>query len=223
MGRKPKLDPVLQAILDNNNIKLDKEIEYKETKESTHFRGEGVLYALEYPKSPRVTKVCKGCGDPFVTPYNGVSYCSRECMIVKLRSTFGIEWIPHEKSRREIFSVTAPPAIIPLAAIQAMKLIVAQAEADLGYPLPIPQVQPFVVKYPYFGGKPSAASEEDYKLPASVLLPSSASLLSPDDPQNQEIPLDEDSLDNFEKEAQFQEPIELVEFADPLGDLFADL
>lgn len=221
MAKKPELDPALAAILAQNNVELDKEEEYKETPEQTHFRGEGVLYALEYPLSPRVTKVCKQCKNPFLANYNGTAHCSQECLVRNLREHFGIAWVPNQKSKLERWQIKAPPAVIPLAALQAMKVIVAQAEADLGYPLPIPDVKPFVVQYPYFG-KVSVASESDYKLPASVALPGSVSTQPLEPHSSQSLP-HESLSDKTEKEAQSQEQNQSKPDDDPFGEIFADL
>jgi hypothetical protein len=171
--KKVAIDPEVAALLAKHNVKapvIDEEVaDYSnETPETQRFRAEGILYSLEYPLSPRVTKVCKReeCKRPFLSNYAAVAYCGNECLALDLRQHFGIAWVPHNRVKKEKWEVRAPAQIIPLQALLAMKTIVAQAEADLGYQLELPvDVKPFVVKYPYFGER-SASSQEEYRLPA---------------------------------------------------------
>jgi hypothetical protein len=230
MAKKPALDPALAAILAANGLgeaveDVEKEKEYADSPEQIKFRGIGVLYALEYPLSPRVTKTCKreSCGSVFLTNYNAVGYCSNECLQKDLSDRYGIKWEPNERGRKERWEVRVPPQIIPMQALRAMKAIVNQAELDLGHPIEIGVSQkPFSVKYPYFGELGDAASESDYKLPALAESPSSASLSEQAPHSLQSLPSSH-SLDTTEKTVQSQAPELPVEHDDLFEDLFADL
>lgn len=139
--------------------------EKKDPPERVAFRGEAVLYALEYPLSPRITKVCKECKDPFSSYYKAVAYCSQDCTIRALRRHFGINWKPNRELKKERWETRGEPRLIPLKALQAMKAIVAQAEADLGFELVLPEIRPFVPKETYFSQQDTSyASEEDFRI-----------------------------------------------------------
>lgn len=240
MKRVAAIDPEVAALLAKHNVKapvIDEEVaDYSnETPETQRFRAEGILYSLEYPLSPRVTKVCKReeCKRPFLANYASVAYCGNECLALDLRQHFGIAWVPHNRVKKEKWEVRAPAQIIPLQALLAMKTIVAQAEADLGYQLELPvSVEPRVVEYPYFG-KRSVSSEQAYRLPepsqseqdrylgtllgsayesqpASEILPTQnhASSQSPESPAPQ-------------SEQEKQSPDKIL--VDPFADLFAGL
>jgi hypothetical protein len=192
--------------------------EKKDPPERIRFRGEAVLYALEYPLSPRVTKRCQECKEPFLTMYKSVGYCSNECAVIHLRKHFGIAWKPNSL-RKEKWQIQAEPKTIPLKALQAMKAIVAQAEADLGFELVLPEILPFVPKSPYYRSQDnSAESEEDYRIsvspePLERRLESLSSLAS----LEQSVP---PSSDNSEKKVQSQEPEQSLEAVDLLESLF---
>lgn len=235
--KKVAIDPEVAALLAKHNVTapiVDEEVaDYSnESADTQRFRAEGILYSLEYPLSPRVTKTCKRqeCGRPFLTNYAAVAYCGNECLALDLRQHFGIAWVPHNRVKKEKWEVRAPAQIIPLQALLAMKTIVAQAEADLGYQLELPvSVKPFVVKYPYFGER-SVSSQEEYRLPA----PSQSELdryqeaVSPaayESQQVSEIPQTQNHVSSQSPESPVQqsEPEKQSQFSDPFADLFADL
>lgn len=237
MKKVAALDPEVAALLAKHNVKapvVDPEVEEysNESPETQRFRAEGILYSLEYPLSPRVTKTCKRqeCGRPFLANYASVAYCGNECLALDLRQHFGIAWVPHNRVKKEKWEVRAPAQIIPLQALLAMKTIVAQAEADLGYQLELPvSIEKRVVKYPYFGER-SVSSEEEYRLPA----PSQSELdryqaaLSPEVSQSQqlsEIPQIQNhvSLGSPESSALSLEQEPQSQPFDPFADLFGDL
>jgi hypothetical protein len=103
------------------------------------FRGQAVLRSLEFPSEERLTKVCKykECGNVFVSNYHSVAYCSVLCMEIELKKHFGLAWTPHARIKKERWEVRAEPEMIPMKALQAMKMIVARVEADLGHPIEI--------------------------------------------------------------------------------------
>lgn len=103
------------------------------------FRGQAVLRSLEFPSEERLTKVCKHkeCGNVFVSNYHSVAYCSVLCMEIELKKHFGLAWTPHARIKKERWEVRAEPEMIPMKALQAMKMIVARVEADLGRPIEI--------------------------------------------------------------------------------------
>lgn len=103
------------------------------------FRGQGVLRSLEYPNEARLTRVCKSpdCGAYFVTNYYSVAYCSILCMEQDLKKYFGLAWKPHARIKKERWEVQAEPEMIPMQALQAMKMIVTRVETDLGRPIEI--------------------------------------------------------------------------------------
>jgi hypothetical protein len=194
--------------------------EKKDPPERVRFRGEAVLYALEYPLSPRVTRICKGCKEPFLTVYKGWAYCSNECAVVHLKKHFGLAWRPNSEARKEVWERHGSAGTIQLKALQAMKAIVAQAEADLGYSIVLPEIRPFVPKSTYWASQDTRfESEEDQKIsvspvPLEVQLESLSSLVSPEQP----VP---PSSDNSEKKVQSQEPEKSSEPSDPLAELFS--
>jgi hypothetical protein len=198
---------------------LPDEEEKKDPPERVRFRGEAVLYALEYPLSPRVTKRCKECNEPFLTLYKSVGYCGNECAVIHLRKHFGIAWRPSRDRRKEKWEIQAEPKTIPLKALQAMKAIVAQAEADLGYSIALPEILPFVPKSPYYRNQDnSAASEEDYRIsvspePLERQLETLSSLVSSEQPA---LP----SLSTTGKKVQSLEPEQSLASVDLLESLF---
>jgi hypothetical protein len=103
------------------------------------FRGQAVLRSLEYPSEERLTKVCKysECGNVFTSNYHSVAYCSMLCMEHELKKHFGLAWRPHARIKKERWEVQAEPEMIPMRALQAMKMIVARVESDLGRPIEI--------------------------------------------------------------------------------------
>lgn len=197
--------------------------EKKDPPELVQFRGEAVLYALEFPLSPRVTKVCKQCEEPFQSYYKSVGWCSQECRIRALREHFGLSWSPNRELKKEKWEVRAEPRTIPLKALQAMKAIVAQAEADLGYSLVLPEIQPFVPKATYWRNQDTAfSSEAEFRIsvsptPLDQSLEELQSLVS----QSDVVPLSVPSLDKTETKVQSPEPIESEALSDPLAELFA--
>lgn len=162
--------------------------EKKDPPEHVRFRGEAVLYAMEYPLSPRITRECKECKEPFLALYKGWAYCSNGCSVTHLKKCFGLSWRPNRELQRERWERGGETATIPLKALQAMKAIVAQAEADLGYSIVLPEIQPFVPKQPYYPHQDIRAStEEDYRIsvspiPLEVQLESLSSLVSQEEP-----------------------------------------
>jgi hypothetical protein len=197
--------------------------EKKDPPELVQFRGEAVLYALEYPLSPRVTKVCSSCKEPFQSYYKSVGHCSQECRVRALREHFGLAWSPNRELKKEKWEVRAEPRTIPLKALQAMKAIVAQAEADLGYSIVLPEIQPFVPKSSYWRNQDTAfSSENDFRISVSPIpleqnLEELQSLVS----QSDEALLSVPSLDRTGKTAQSPELSESEPSSDPLADLFA--
>lgn len=103
------------------------------------FHAQGVVKSLEYPLASRITKVCKHCGDPFTTNYYSVAYCSILCGELDCKKHFGLAWKPHARIKKERWEVLAEPEIVTMRALQAMKMIVARVEADLGHPIEIDQ------------------------------------------------------------------------------------
>lgn len=194
--------------------------EKKDPPEMVRFRGEAVLYALEYPLSPRITRKCKECEEPFLTVYKGWAYCSNECCVTHLKKFFGLSWRPNLQMRQERWERGGATGTIPLKALQAMKAIVAQAEADLGYSIALPEIQPFVPKSTYFRSQDNSAnSVEDYRIsvspePLEVQLETLSSLVSQEESV---LP----SSDNSEKKVQSQEPEQSFASSDPLAELFA--
>lgn len=224
------LDPELAALLEKHNIKpatTDPVVvaESVDPPDTVHFRAEGALYSLEYPLSRMLTRRCKECNDPFRTNYQGQAYCGNACMAEHLRKHFGIAWTPSNRVKKERWEIRVPAQVIPLQALLAMKTIVAQAEADLGYPLELPvDVKPFSLKYPYFGER-EVSSVEEYRLPE----PSQSdqeryreALGWPvSDKHEAPIPYASESP---ETPVQYEEPVEQkpVE-SDPFGDIFSGL
>jgi hypothetical protein len=105
------------------------------------FRGQGVLRSLECPTEERLTKVCKNedCKNVFTSNYHSVAYCSIICCEYALKKHYGLAWRPSSRIQRERWEVRAEPEMIPMRALQAMKMIVARVENDLGYPIEIDQ------------------------------------------------------------------------------------
>lgn len=113
--------------------------ELDDTPQRVLFRGQGVLRSLEMPTEERLTKVCKyeDCGNVFTSNYYSVAYCSILCCERALKKHYGLAWTPHARIRKERWEVRAEPEMIPMRALQAMKMIVARVEADLGRPIEI--------------------------------------------------------------------------------------
>ena len=194
--------------------------EKKDPPEHVRFRGEAVLYALEYPLSPRITRECKECKEPFLTAYKGWAYCGNSCATIHLKRHFGLAWRPNRELSRERWERGGETGTIPLKALQAMKAIVAQAEADLGYELVLPEIQPFVPKSTYFRSQDiRAKSEEDYRIsvspePLERQLESLSSLVS----LEESVP---PSSDKTETKVQSQEPKQSSAYVDPFESLFS--
>lgn len=140
---------MLAAILAEHGIKKPepetvhgepvKSHELDDTPQRVLFRGQGVLRSLEMPTEERLTKVCKyrECGNVFTSNYYSVAYCSVLCCEQELKKEYGLAWTPHARIRKERWEVRAEPEMIPMRALQAMKMIVARVEADLGRPIEI--------------------------------------------------------------------------------------
>lgn len=136
-----------------------------DTPEDIRVEGEWLLYSLQYPLSPRLTKTCTNCGSPFMTNFKGAACCSNRCVVEQLRKKFGLIWSPANRRTKEKWEVTVPAAIIPFDALRAMKKLVAQAEADLGKPIEIGvPVEAFVLPTSPVG-KHSLVSPSTYELP----------------------------------------------------------
>lgn len=224
------LDPELAALLAKHNIKpaeVDAEVaaESIDPPDMIRFRAEGALYSLEYPLSRMLTRKCKWCKDPFRTNYQGQAYCGNACMASHLREKFGIAWTPANKVKKERWEIRVPAQVIPLQALLAMKTIVAQAEADLGYPLELPvDVKPFSLKFPYFGEK-EVSSVEEYRLPEPSQLEKDRYLEAlgwpASDKHEAPIPYASESL---ETQVPLSEPVtETKEESDPFDDIFSGL
>lgn len=140
---------MLAAILAEHGVKSSdpdtthgepvKSHELDDTPQRVAFRGQAVLRSLEFPSEARLTKVCKNedCKNVFVSNYYSVAYCSVLCMEIKLKKHFGLAWTPHARIKKERWEVRAEPEMIPMRALQAMKMIVSRVEADLGHPIEI--------------------------------------------------------------------------------------
>lgn len=190
--------------------KLTTEVEraMDDTPEDIRVEGEWVLYSLQYPLSPRVTKECANCGSPFQTNFKGAACCSNRCVVDQLRKKFGLIWSPANRRTKEKWEITTPAAIIPYEALRAMKKLVAQAEADLGKPIEIGvPVEKFVLPTSHVG-KHSLVSPSTYELPHLAEPEKSSESLPVDPSHNQEVSAQPDSI---------QEPPE----EDPFSFLFA--
>lgn len=121
---------------------FDAEEILKDTPQRVSFRGQAVLNSLEYPELEKITRLCKGtdCGRYYTTNYFAVAYCSNECMQLEMKTRYGISWIPDAQAKKERWEVRAEPEMIPMQALQAMKMIVTRVEHDLGYPIEIPEL-----------------------------------------------------------------------------------
>jgi hypothetical protein len=147
-------------------LSADIEEAMDDTPEEIRLEGEWMLYSLKYPLSPRITKTCSRCGEPFQTNYNGVGNCSNRCVIEELREKFGLLWTPGNRKNKEKWETRVPASIIPYSALRAMKKLVVQAEADLGKPIEIGvSVEKFVLPIPSRVGQRASVSESTYKLP----------------------------------------------------------
>lgn len=146
------------------NVEQEKALD--ETSEAVRLEGEWLLYSLRYPLSPRITRTCQRCGEPFQTNYQGVAHCSNRCVVLELRDKFGIEWKPANRRDKEKWSPREPAGVIPADALRTMKKLVVQAEADLGKPLEIGvPVEKFVLPIPAPFGPRETVPESQYKLP----------------------------------------------------------
>lgn len=106
------------------------------------FHAQGILRSLDYPTEVRLTRICKNddCLEVFATNYRSVAYCSTLCCAYDLKKYFGISWKPNARIKKESWEITEEPEIIPLRALQAMKMIVDRVERDLGHPIPTEQL-----------------------------------------------------------------------------------
>jgi hypothetical protein len=101
------------------------------------FHAQAVVKSLEHPTEFRITQKCKECGDPYTTNYRATAYCSILCAEFHLKKKFGLSWRPNARIKKERWEVLAEPEIVPLKALQAMKLLLTRVEADLGHPIEI--------------------------------------------------------------------------------------
>jgi hypothetical protein len=167
------------------------------------FRGQGVLRSLEYPLEERLTQTCKNedCGAYYTTNYRAVAYCSILCTEQDLKKKFGLAWRPHARIRRERWEVYTEPTMIPMQALQAMKLIVSQVESQLGRPIDF-EPSLFSQKHSEKSSSVSQQSvvekkEEPLSL-ASELLPALPPLSNPPSPVRLEPSQEEpDDLDSW--------------------------
>jgi hypothetical protein len=209
----------LAALAAKYNVETDElESENDDAPERVKFRGEALLYALEYPLQPRVTHECKECGDPFSSYYKNECYCSRLCLIRALRKV-GIEWKPNGNLRKESWERRAEPKQIPLKALQAMKAIVAQAEADLGYEIVLPEIAAFVPKQTYFPTLEQPRELESYRIAVSPTPEAHSVEAEPSSASS--LPQDQTSGNSAVLSAQSPEPIQSSQEPDPLEELFA--
>lgn len=167
------------------------------------FRGQGVLRSLEFPTEERLTKICKSpdCNAYFTSNYHSVAYCSILCMETDLQKYFGLSWRPHARIKKERWEVRAEPEMIPMQALQAMKMIVTKVEADLGHPIEIDE-QAFS------------------KLPSGILKATAPSLVS-ESPEAFSEELVQ-PLPSNKKKVQVQQEQNSEESDDSLSWLFAD-
>lgn len=139
------------------------------------FHAQAVVKSLEHPTEFRITQKCKECGDPYTTNYRATAYCSMLCAELHLKKHFGLAWRPHARIKKERWEVLAEPEIVPLKALQAMKLILTRVEADLGHPIEIDEQA--------FSRLPSGLLKEEKLSSVSGPLPAPADLVS-DSPKN---------------------------------------
>lgn len=188
--------------------------ELEEAMDTTHeelrMEGEWLLYSLKYPLSPRITKICTHCGEPFQTNYKAVGNCSNRCVILELKEKFGISWTPAARRNKERWETTVPAGVIPYKALRAMKKLVAQAEADLGKPIEIGvEVEAFVLPSTGPFGPRTLVSASKYMLPdlaeqeQASELPSVSEPLQPYPSHNQEALAQEDSVPEPQEEDLF--------------------
>lgn len=134
------------------------------------FHAQAVVKSLEHPTEFRITQRCKECGDPYTTNYRATAYCSMLCAEFNLKKHFGLAWRPHARIKKERWEVLAEPEIVPLKALQAMKLILTRVEADLGHPIEIDEQA--------FSRLPSGLLKEEKLSSVSESLPAPADLVS---------------------------------------------
>ena len=154
------------------------------------FHAQAVVKSLEHPTEFRITQKCKECGDPYTTNYRATAYCSILCAEFHLKKEFGLAWRPNARIKKERWEVLAEPEIVPFKALQAMKLIVARVEFDLGHPIEIDEQA--------FSQLPSGLLKEEQPSSASESLPVQADPVS-DSPKSpvqlvQHSPVVDDSL-----------------------------
>jgi len=104
------------------------------------FHAQGILRSMDCPTEVRLTRICKNeeCEYPiFTTNYASEAYCSILCAEIHLKKYFGLAWKPSARIKRERWEIRTEPEIIPMQALQAMKMIVDRVELDLGHPIPI--------------------------------------------------------------------------------------
>lgn len=182
-----------------------------ETPEDLRLEGEWLLYSLKYPLSPRITKECTRCGNPFQTNYKAVACCSNRCVIEELREKFGLAWVPKNRRDKEKWEVQVPASIIPYKALRAMKKLVVQAEADLGKPIEIGvEVERFVLPTTAPFGPRKMVSPSEYMLPDLA------------EPEKASESLQAESLPSHNQEALVQEDSKPESpDSDPFAELFS--
>jgi hypothetical protein len=133
------------------------------------FRAQGVLRSLEFPLEERLVRTCKneGCGAYYTTNYRAVAYCSMLCAEQDLKKYFGLAWKPHARIKKERWEVLTEPTMIPMQALQAMKLIVTQVESQLGRPIDF-EPELFARGQKQLSASESPLEQKSEELPSSV-------------------------------------------------------
>lgn len=97
---------------------------------------EGVLRSLQRPSRIGVSRICKDCGEPFVTNYEFVAYCGDLCRASALKKVGLTVWKNSFTDEEKWGGV--PPSLIPPDALKAMKAIIVQVERETGRPVEMP-------------------------------------------------------------------------------------
>lgn len=152
--------------------------ELDDSPQQVMFHAQGVLRSLDCPTEVRLTRICKNdeCRDIFATNYASVAYCSNLCCAYDLKKYFGMSWKPNARIKKETWEIRTEPEIIPMRALQAMKMIVDRVELDLGHPIPI---EPLASSPRSLVGQKETILSLASELPEPVLLPVSDSPKTP--------------------------------------------
>lgn len=94
---------------------------------------EGVILSLQRPTRVGISRICKDCGDAFITMYQYVAYCGDLCRASALKKVGLTVWKNPYTDEEKWGGV--PPALIPPDALKAMKAIILQVEQETGRPV----------------------------------------------------------------------------------------